>query len=699
MKRQLIVGGLLFGMSAWAIVCIKRPVGVNHVKNLCNVRSVDDIVALFPKSTPEIESRMAEYKKEAKEAVNLIIAISDDQRTFQNTARALDIVGSYSDLHIGGAAIEVLQYVCPDKEIREAAQKALIDAEAFAVDHISNNVELYQAFKAYVEGNAKNENLTAEQQYFLKETMDGFKRAGLELPKEKREEVKRIKKKLTELGMQFETNIAKDATKIIVKKEELAGLKDDVVAGFEQDDAGNYVLGLDYPTYFGVMENCTIEKTRKAMSQAFSNRAYPQNEVVLKKIIAKRDELAHVLGYKSYAHLSLSYQMVGTPERAHDFVQDLVKKSAAKAQQEFEMITAELPDSVTLVDGKLKPWDGALISTYYKKKHFSIDEEKIAEYFPMQKTVDELLDVYRQFFSIDFKQRPISGLWHDEVKMVEVLRDGKTLGYLLLDLHPRPNKYTHAAHVTIVRAVHGENGHTPPGVSLVMANFPKPTKNKPALLKRKDVKTFFHEFGHALHALLGRTQCASCAGTSVKTDFVEMPSQMLEDWLFDKEILNKVSNHYQTGESLPDEIIDSILRLKQFGRGSFVQSQAVYAMMSLIYFLEGAEKDPYAIMKNLYASIKKNSLFDEDNHSYASFGHLNGYGPKYYGYLWASVFAKDLFAEIKKHGLLNPEIGKRYIDTVIGKGGSQHPDELLKNFLGREPNQEAFLRDMGLMQI
>jgi thimet oligopeptidase len=314
----------------------------------------------------------------------------------------------------------------------------------------------------------------------------------------------------------------------------------------------------------------------------------------------------------------------------------------------------------------------------------------------MKKTIDELLDIYHQFFSINFKEVPGNGLWHEDATMVQVYNENnELLGTLVLDLYPRPNKYNHAAHTTIIPSTY-VNGARIPDVSIVLANFTKASESKPSLLKRSEVQTFFHEFGHALHAILGATEIASLSGTHTKTDFVELPSQMLEEWLTDKEILQKVSGHYLTGQPLPDDIINTIIQLKKLTTGYFVTRQTYLSSIALSYFGPDNNKNPHIIMKNLFTTMLPQMAYVEDNHFYTSFGHLTGYGAKYYGYLWSKVFSLDLFATIKKHGLLNPKIGQKYIKEVLSKGGAQDPNELLYNFLGREPNAQAFLQDMGL---
>ena len=664
-----------------------------------NIKSIEDVKNLFPKTSQEIEQDTQKYMQEAKGAVDAIIAIPKEKRTFANTAKALDDLESRSNFSIKHDFFAVTEYLYPDKAMRDAAHIAQEEIQAFSVEHIANNKKLYEAFKAYAQGNALKEDLNAEQRYFIQETMKGFKRAGLDLPDEKLEKVKELKKKLQKLVMEFDRNIAQDASTIEVTRHELVGLPDDFIDELKKADNGKYILGVDYPTYSRVMQYATVEPMRKRHYEAFSNRAYPANEQLLKDIVAVRDELAKLLGYESFAALNIDDQMVKSAKKAEAFLQDVRAKAEKKDNQELDAFIKELPESVVLMpDGKVKAWDLALLKTRYKQKNFNIDEQKIAEYFPMEHTVEQLLDIYRQFLGVDFKEVPVSGLWHEDVKLVEVYNKDRSqlYGYLFLDLHPRPNKYSHAAHAGIVPAVKLPDGKRLPAVSVVMANFTKPTKDKPSLLLRNEVSTFFHEFGHALHALLGATELGSFAGTRVKTDFVEMPSQMLEEWLWDKEILKKVSKHYQTGEPLSDEVIDNIIALKRYDSGGFVTRQAMLAQYALEMFKPGADKDPYTILHTLLPKALPRMYYGPEYRLFTNFGHLTGYGAKYYGYLWSKVFALDLFDTIKKTGLLNPEIGKRYVTEIIGKGGSVDPNQLLKNFLGREPRKDAFIRDLGL---
>ncbi len=664
------------------------------------ITSAAELPQLFPKTIEEIERWTTDYTGQVTQAVDALIAISASQRTFDNTARALDDITSLSQLVIRGNGMHIVEYVHPDEAMRNAAHEAVIKLQDFWIDTIAANKKVYAAFKDYYEGAYKTEKLTDEQRYFIEESMRDFKRVGLHLPDEQLAQVKELTKQLAVLSQQFERNIAEDMGKkhITVSKDGLLGLDDDFIGSLKRTDDGNYILGVDYPTYFNVIKNCRVEQTRKDLYHAFGNVAYPENEILLKEVIAKRDELAHLLGFESYADYDIDNQMAKTVSRVEDFLGGLMLRLKPKAQQEIARLTAELPESVSLTnDGLVKPWDLSFIINEYKKKHYALDDRKIAEYFPTQHTIDQLLDVYRQFLNIDFEISPIKNLWHEDVQLVKVLtRDGNQLGYLLLDIYPRPGKYSHAAQATIFPGVIRDGKRTNT-VSLLMANFPKPMGDKPALMMRMDASTFFHEFGHAMHAMLGATDMAAFSGISVKRDFVEMPSQMLEDWLYDKAILKKITYHYQTGEPLPDDIIDSLIELKNFTTGIELQRQGLLAILSLDYFKPGMTKDPYGILKEQFETLIDGQQFDPEYRLYATFGHLMGaYGAKYYGYLWSKVFALDLFDTIKKHGLLNGQIGQKYIDAVLSKGGSKDPNDLLVDFLGRQPNDTAFLRDLGL---
>lgn len=677
-----------------SFICIinyarKRPIHVPIA-----IKTLKDIPGLFPKDKQEIEDRVQKSIQEAQKIVDTIIDIPREHRTFENTAKALDELESLSSLAITGNIISALRHVSPDKSIRNACQDSIVKISQFALENITNNKALYNALKDYAQTNASREALSDEERYYIQKTLEDYKRRGLELADKDLQKVRDLENQLTELSLKYETYIATDNRTISVKRSDLEGLDDDFINNLKKDTHGQYILGIDYPTYTAIIKHCTIESTRKALYKAHINRAYPANDSILSQIINKRDELARLLGFDSYAHLNLDTTMVKKPENATEFINKLLEKAALKEAKDYSTLTKELPASVRLEsNGKIKPWDLAFLKAWYEKKHYNLDDRIIAEYFPMERTIDGLMNIYAQFFNLSFETKPMAGLWDKHV-MVMSVKDremGTLLGYLLLDLYPRANKYNHACQMSIIPSL--LNGG--PSFGMIIANFPPSTPIKPSLLKRDDVECFFHEFGHALHSLLSKTKMGSFASLNVKIDFVEVPSQMFEQWMLDKDILRMISHHYKTGQPLPDEVINTIISIKNLASGSYLLTQGFYALLSLGYY--GAPcGNLYEFMQKTFKNIPLHIEFDQDNHMYCSFGHLTGYGACYYSYLYSKVLALDIFAQIKAQGLLNQEIGKYFSNTILRPGGSKEPALMVKEFLGREPNQDAFLKDMGL---
>lgn len=686
-------------MLALCVVCC--ALGTNTKEDACRrnlavIAYADDVVSLFPQNKEEIARCVSAYQASAQQAIDALIAVPKDQRTFANTAAVLDNVMFLSDLAIAYNVFYLAGYVSDDEAVRKASNDAALKINDFLVDQVKNNRAIYRALKEYVDGNAKNESLTDAQRYFLKQVMADFKRAGLDMPARKLAQIRKLNKKIAHLEQDFENGISQDQRKVAVSRDGLAGLDQDFIDTLKKTKNGLYLLGFDYPTYTAVMENCAVEETRKQLYRAFTNRAYAKNEGILKKVIEARDKLACLLGFASYAHYDLDDTIAQSPERAYDFLENIAAHAVLKQRKEFDALTAHLPESVTLtLDGAMKPWDVDYAMAAYKKKVVGIDERRIAEYFPAQETLERICDLYKQFFGLECKKIALKGLWHDDVYVLEVHYHGELLGYVLLDLYPRPGKYTHAEHITIIPSFIGSHGEHPLSVRAIVANFPKPSAGKPALWLRKDVKTLVHEFGHAIHGLFGRTELGAFSGTHLKYDFVEMSSTIMEQWLWDKAVLKMLSHHYLTGESLPDDMIDKIRALKQFDAGFVAQRMVMLSNLSLDCYAPGGCKDVYALAQKLYKRFNPFLVFDTENHSYASFGHLMDYAAKYYSYLWSHVYASDIFEKIKAQGLTSPQVGKRYVERILSKGGSVDPHTLLKNYLEREPNQEAFFKEMG----
>jgi thimet oligopeptidase len=673
----------------------RDPLGHIHLKTL------DDVYAVYPKTVQEIKDRFEEAKKQANVIVAEIIAVPADKQNKENVLYAFDRLTSYAEEHQGAGLIDTLELVrsvYTDPAVVKAAQETEVATRQFMFKHVSANVELYKALQTYAQGNAKKDNLTQEEQYFLGETLAYCKLMGLDLSEEQRKKVIELTGKEQELSVAYQNNIAQDTSTITATKEQLDGVDLEFIESLKKNEQGEYVLHMDYPTASMIGSYCKAHDTRRRFSRAFSNRAYPENIQVLNELIEVRDQLAKALGFSSFDEMNLFDQMVGSPARVHKFYGTMKDRLLVKADEEFKEFVKDLPEGVTLTaDGKIKKGDGGYISTYFKKKYYNVDERKIAEYFPMEKTVKGLLDIYEKFFSIKIEEVKNPKAWHPEVRLLKVTDNNDAVrGYIFLDMFPRPKKYNHAACFPCIKSITKEDGTIYPALSTVVCNFTKSTPTKPSLLKFREVQTFFHEFGHAIHGMLSKPRLVTHSGTMVKTDFVELPSQLLENWMEDKEVLKNLSSHYQTGELMPNDLLDGKLKELKFGLGMGYAGQMFLGNVALEFFGSEKNKDPHAISKRLGEEYSPHSEYDPDGHFECNFGHLAQYKARYYGYLWSRVFADDVFEKIEEEGLLNPKAGKRYLDEILGRGGSKDPNQMLRDYLGREPNADAFLKRIGL---
>ncbi|MBA3752075.1 Zn-dependent oligopeptidase [Candidatus Dependentiae bacterium] len=694
---KLLILFFLIVLSFFVFSYIRNSSEVLEARPAMNV--LDTIGGLFPKSKQEIDDLVTKTEKDSRARLEKICGYHPKQRTFSNTMRALDL--AEERFSIVQASLSVLSMASPDKEVRDASQQALMRLGSFAVDSFISNPLLYNAcveYESLLKSPQSKEKLTKEERYFVDQRISDLSEQGFDKPQEIQEEIKKLQKEINDLSLAFQMNIAKDKRHIEVSREGLVGLDDEFIDSLQKTESGHYRIGVDEPTYNRISDECSVEETRKKLYKQFAQRGYPANEEVLASLICLRDRLAHLLGYSSYADYDISDQMAKTPDAVEAFLADMSKRTQIKASKEIEALKKELPVGVTLAPhGLLYPWDIRYLQHNYKKNHLEYDEQVVAEYFPFEHTFKSLLGVYEKFFGLNFKKIEAPKVWHKDVECLAVYKKGSYLGTVFLDLFPRENKFTHAAQLTIVPSVKTVQGKLSPSVLFVVANFPPARGDKPSLLTRKDVATFFHEFGHAIHALVGSTELASFAGTNVKGDFLEMPSQMLEEWMWEPAILKLISKHYKTGQPLPDDLIEKIRLSKNLFSGTFVLNMLFGSYISLAYFLPPAKKDVNALWKSTYMRLYPYMYYDSDNRGYCAFLHLPPYGAKYYGYLWSRVYAADLFYAIKaQDGLLNNVVGERYINQVIGKGGSEDPAVLLKSFLGRDPQSDAFFKDIGV---
>jgi thimet oligopeptidase len=591
--------------------------------------------------------------------------------------------------------ISLLAYVHPDDEIRNECLAKISEFGKF-FNEISLNEELYQSVKEYsLTGEAMK--LEGARKKFLKETVEEFERNGFALPKEKRDELKILKDKLSDLGIQFDSNISSFEDYLIVTEDEIDGLPDDYKKTHRQDN-GSYKIGMEYPSYVPFMKYSKSDKAREQLAKKFKNIASDKNLEILKQILLEREKVAKLLGYKTYAEYRTEDRMAKNPKNVWDFESRLKEKVREKAKRDYnELVEIKRAYKNDKRIDSIDSWEAAFYNNILLKEKYQVDNQKLKEYFEVGNVIDGLFKIAQHLYGVKFVETEKPSVWHEDVKLFEVKENDRTIARFYLDLYPRKNKYNHAAMFGMIPGKKVDSEYQIPTASLV-CNFPKATSELPALLPHNDVETFFHEFGHLMHDLLTGAELASQAGTNVARDFVEMPSQIFENWAWDYESLKLFAKHYETGDILPKELHQKMLAAKNVGSGLHVLQQIFYGTLDMTYhdkYDPNGNVSTTELVKKLQNEITLYK-FQEDTHFEAGFGHLNGYAAGYYSYLWALVFAEDMFSVFEKNGILNQEMGLKLRKIVLERGSTIDEMEIVKEFLGREPNDEAFLKSIGL---
>lgn len=693
---------MLFKVLSLLILISIDSSEIDFSSNIINIYddhliSLEQACLLFPQTVSEIELKKQLSINSALKDLEIITKILPENRTFNNSIKAYDVAEERFNIILH--SLNVLRLLHPSNEIRSAVQNSLIEMKSFYIDAFTNK-HIYNVFREYEENRYKIENLNEEENYYFQQKLKLFNHEGLNLQEDKLKEIQILKKEITNLELEFQKNINNDKTFIKVDEDSLVGC-DELFLKKLDKDSSQYYLKCDYSTANEVLNHCDNEKTRKEFFIAFNNRAYPANKEVFEKLIAKRDEFAKKLGFISYADFDLNDQMAQSTEIVYNFISDLQEKISRKTIDEFEDLKRYFSNEIFIKNNKIEQWNYNYLKTNYKQKRFQVNDREIDNYFPLENTIDKMLLIFQKFLNLEFKKVQLNNLWDEDIFAIEIYKknDQNAFAYVFLDLFPRENKYPSACTIKIISALKCvDNKQQIPSVHFLIANFPKSINNHPSLLKLRDVQTLFHEFGHVMHAIFGQTELAGFSGTSVKSDFVEVPSMLFQEWLNDIEILQLISSHYITGKSIPENLINSIIELNKIEKRDFILLQGVLALTSLEYFDRRSRKDFDEIIQYYWNKYIPCVQFDSAIHYYASWSHLANYryAAKYYSYLWSEVLAIDIFTTIKKNGLLNPEIGQKLIDTILSKGGSKDPNILLKDFLDREIDNKSIFKYIGV---
>jgi thimet oligopeptidase len=529
-------------------------------------------------------------------------------------------------------------------------------------------------------------------QYYVRRQLLEFRLAGVDKDDATRARLKALNDELTEEQSTFERNINDGQKSVEVRDaSELNGLPQDYIDGHKPDKDGVIRITTSYPDYIPAMNFAVSNDLRRRLYLAFNTRAYPQNRDVLMKMLRTRYEIASLLGYKSWADYNAADKMIGNGARIAEFIRDLDAAVRPVAEKEFQMLLAEKRKSDSQAAAI-----GLQEKSYYeeqvRRSSFNFDSQSVRPYFPYARVKQGILDTAATLFHVTFRQEQGVPAWDRSVETWQVIDAGKVIGRFYLDMHPRPGKFSHAEMMPLLDGIRGTQ--LPEGV--LICNFPRPTPEDPGLMEYGDVQTFFHEFGHLMHAILGGQQpWAGISGISMESDFVEAPSQMLEEWIQSPQVLASFARDYQTGKPIPADLVLRMKRASAFGRASYVAQQNGYTAVSYeIYDAKPQDVDLDAIAN---ADTRKYTLFTPlaGTHMYASFGHLAGYSSAYYTYMWDKVIAEDFFEQFDSRNLLAGDAPLRYRRTVLEPGGSVSANDLVKNFLGRPQSMGALQRWMA----
>ncbi|KAI9184208.1 metalloendopeptidase [Blastocladiella emersonii ATCC 22665] len=606
------------------------------------------------------------------------------------------------------SALYFLQQVSPDKPTREASNEAARALSEFAID-AGARVDLYRAAKAAVEKLGDQSQLDDEDRRLVEKIMQGYERQGLGLPDAKREELTAIRKRIADLARDFARNKAEDKTFVAVTRDELAGMPESYISSLalveEGDAKGSLKVTMSYPDTLPLLRKCTNAETRRKVDVARMS-VCPENQAILEEMVELRASAAAILGFKNHAHFRLELNMAKNPETVLGFLEDLRDKLLPHGRVEYQKLldlkNAERAAAGLPAEDALHSWDTSYYSNLLVEREFNFDQDELKPYFSYNTFLAALLKLYEQLFNIRIEEvTKEAALWHPDVTAWRVFDHTSTYrGAFYLDMHPREGAFGHAAVFGLRPGCLLSDGTYQTPLVAMKCNFTKPSKDAPSLLTHDEMVTLAHEAGHIFHHILGsRIKYGMFSGTATARDFSEAPSQLLENWIWEKEALVQLSSHYETGAKVPTEILDRLIATKNVGAAMFNLRQLRYGLFDMaVHTIAPGTKAPNTT--ELYDKMSREvSLIapPAGTCGQCTFSHITGgYDSGYYGYLWSLVYAADMYSRFEAEGIFNSGTAAEYVREVLAPGGSRDEFVSLRKFLGREPNSEAFLRGIGL---
>lgn len=651
---------------------------------------------------PAIVNAIAEARKDIYAIIN-----NPETPTFKNTIEALDFSGMLL------SSVTSVFFNLNSAETNDEIQKIAQDVSPILTEYsndVALNEDLFKRVKVVYENNQERKDLTVEQTMLLDKTYKSFVRNGANLNEADKEKLRKIDVELSQLSLNFGENVLAETNKyelIITDKADLAGLPEGVVEAAaitaKSKNKEGWMFTLAYPSYIPFMTYAENRSLRQTMYMANATKSCKNdaldNQKNVLRIVELRYQRANLLGYKNHAHFVLEEQMAKTPEKVKTFLNDLLQKAKSFALKELNELT-KFAQSLGF-EGELQAWDTAFYREKLKQKLFDLDDEKLKPYFKLENVVNGVFKVAGKLYGLKFKEITNIDKYHPEVTTYEVTdQNNQLISLFYADFHPREGK-RNGAWMTSFNDQYIKDGKNNRPHIVNVCNFTKPTETKPSLLTFSEVTTLFHEFGHALHGMLANTVYPSLSGTSVYRDFVELPSQVLENWCYEEEALKLFAKHYQTNEVIPIELIEKIKASANFMEATNIVRQLNFGILDMAWHTTNPseittvfEFENKATKDTQLTPVVKNTCVS------TAFSHIfqGGYSSGYYSYKWAEVLDADAFYYFKEHGIFNQDVADKFKNHVLSKGGSEHPMDLYIKFRGKEPDSNALLKRAGLLE-
>jgi Zn-dependent oligopeptidase len=703
----LMTTALLVGRPLLAADAVGAPASGASLRTVADLQAAaartKAVVALpvFESTADAIEATTRAVIAEANQKLDALAAQDPAKATFESTVAALDVIGA--PVSTAGSRIYLMKETQPNASMRDAATSQIQALQEWSVG-VTYREDVYRAVKAFADAYeaGKRPTLEGEPLKLYEDTMRDYRRAGLTLDKPTRDKVEALQKQLARVSTDFDKNISEAKHELVFTAGELAGVREEFLKTIRREDGKYVVLANVTPHRMAVMENAKSEETRKAVDVAYHSLAQKENAPLLDKMVALRDEITGLLGYASWADYQIEPRMAKTAARATAILEDLRRGLQPKFQAELAEYRRLKVRDTGDANAQILSWDWRYYENQLRKEKYAVDTEQLRVFFSFERVLRGMFDVYERIFGLRFEQLQSPDPWYPGVNLYATLdaATGEPLGLFYMDNFPREGKYNHFAQFGIVDGRLLPDGRYQRPVVALVCNFAPPSADDPSLLDHREVETLFHEFGHGLHSMLTRARFGQFSGTNVPRDFVEAPSQMLENWVWDATVLNGFAADYrEPSKKIDPGLLDKMLQAKLATTGTFYSRQAALALADLKLHAApspGVAKDSRAILNDVFG---RNFLeIPEGGHLGAYWGHLTGYDAGYYGYLWSEAIAADMASvfESAPGRFLDAGVGRRLRDEVYAVGGSRDAEVSIRRFLGRERSNEPFLKSVGL---